>query len=140
MKGLRILSKQSGGEFFRLDCEDPCGRWASVRGPAEPAGPLCLKRFLETGEKTLRSRATWLTAPGGLGPVIVTAPPAEIDYGEFTDEKSGVALYLERIMDQNGRARAVQELGQGNFKINGDGVPHYEGKSSPGGLILDGWQ
>ena len=114
-------------------------KFAAVR--IWPAGPPCLRRFLETGEKTLRARVTWLTAPGGLGPVIVTAPAVDIDYGEFTDEKSGVSLYLARVMDQSGRAgaRAVQELGLGNFDMDDDGVPRYKGTSVPQGLIIDSW-
>jgi len=106
-----------------------------------PAGPPCLKRFLQTGEKVLRARVTWLAAPGGQGPVIITSPPVNIDYGEFSDEKSGVSLYLERVMDQSGRAgaKAVQELGLGNFDWDDGGVLRYMGSSTPHGLILDSW-
>ena len=115
-------------------------KFAAVR--IWPAGPLCLKRFLETGEKTLRARVTWLTAPGGLGPTIITAPPVEIDYGEFTDEKSGVGLYLARVMEQSGRAgaRAIQELGQGNFNMDGGNGLSYKGSPAPDGLMLDSWE
>lgn len=106
-----------------------------------PAGPLCLKRFLRTGESILRARVTWLTAPGGLGPVIVTAPPVDIDYGKFVDEKSGVSLYLKQVMGQSGRAgaRAVLEMGRGDLSLDDDGAPCYKGGSAPQGLILDSW-
>lgn len=106
-----------------------------------PAGPLCLRRFLETGEKTLRARVTWLTAPGGLGPVVVTAPPVAIDYGQFNDVKDGVSLYLAEVMAQSGRAgaRAVLEIARGHLNLDQAGIPLYQGQSAPGGLVLDRW-
>lgn len=106
-----------------------------------PAGPACLKRFIQSGEKVLRAKTTFLTAPGGLGPAIVTAPPVTIDYSRFTDEKSGISLYLTRVMEQSGRAgaRAIQEIARGNFSFDDQGSLLYQGRPAPDGLVLDSW-
>lgn len=106
-----------------------------------PGGPPCLKNFFKTGEKALRAKTTFLTAPGGLGPVMITAPPVYIDYGAFSDEKSGVSLYLPSVMEQSGRAgaRAVEEISLGHFSVDADNLLYYNGQPLPDGLVLDRW-
>ena len=115
------------------------GKFSAVR--IWPAGPACLKGFLKTGQTVLRNRVTYLTAPGGVGPVIITAPPITVDYSRFEDERGALALYLPQVMAQSGRAgaRAVEEIGRGNFALDAQGVLSYKGQIAPNGLVIDAW-
>lgn len=107
-----------------------------------PGGPTCLKNFLKTGQTVLRAKVTFLTAPGGVGPVMLTAPPLDIDYGRFKDEKSAVALYLPPVMGQSGQAgaRALLEISLGHFSLNEAGGLYFKGQASPEGLMLERWE
>lgn len=115
------------------------GKYLAVR--LWPGGPACVKAFLKTGDKNLRAKATLLTAPGGLGPVMIVAPPVVIEQDQFEDEKSGLLLYLPPAMEQSGRAgtEALVQLGRGNFGLDEANTLYYQGKALPEGLIFDHW-
>lgn len=115
-------------------------KYAAIR--VWPGGPACLKNFLKTGQKALRAKVTFLTAPGGLGPVMLTAPPVEIDYDKFDDEKSALTLYLPQVMEQSGRAgaRAVLEISRGNFGLDEAGGLYFQGRAVPDSLSFDRWE
>lgn len=107
-----------------------------------PGGPACVKGFLKTGDKNLRAKVTFLTAPGGVGPVMIVAPSLNIDYGRFEDEKGGVSIYLASAMEQSGLAgaRAVLELARGHFGSAESGDLYYKGQIIPDGLVFDSWR
>ena len=106
-----------------------------------PGGQLCLTGVLQKRQTQLRAKATYLTAPAGQGSVLVMSEAVDIDYGKFSDENSGVELYLPQVMEQSARAgaRAVLELASGHFGFDEKGQLCYKGQVAPAGLEVDSW-
>lgn len=103
-----------------------------------PGGPACVRAFFKSGEKNLRARTTYLTAPGGVGPVLLTSECFAVDYSRFSDEKDGLRLYLKPIMELSGKtgAKAVAEIALGRFGLDEAGNLCYQGRPVPEGLAL----